>query len=144
MNMDISLSGDAININGKSYDFSNIKGSYIINRQMLKLMYAFLGLFVLVIVESVALNTLFMLFGLPPMADHALILVLVLMAYPYFLMGRTILRKYYFPELVLMVDGKVVLRLVEWPRYRSLVETIRGKLTNIKVTVPMNPLFVGR
>ena len=138
MNADISLSVDTININGQSYDLNRVEGSYIINRQMLKLLYALLGLLVLVVFVLVVFTTLFAMASVP---GNVIYLVLALMVYPSFLIGRAILKKYYFPELVLMINGIVVLRIVEWPRYRSVVETIRGRVTNIKVSYPLNPQF---
>ncbi len=141
MNANFSLSADTININGQSYDLNRVEGSYIINRQMIKLLYAFLGLFVLIIVVLVAFITLFQMTSVPL---NVVYLVLVFMVYPSFLIGRTILKRFYVPELVIMSDGIVILRIVEWPRNRPVVETIRNRVTNIKVSYPLNPLFGGR
>ena len=141
MNADISLSVDTININGQSYDLNRVEGSYIINRQMLKLLYALLGLLVLVVFVLVVFTTLFAMASVP---GNVIYLVLALMVYPSFLIGRTILKRFYVPELVIMFDGIVILRIVEWPRNRPVVETIRNRVTNIKVSYPLNPLFGGR
>ena len=141
MNANFSLSADTININGQSYDLNRVEGSYIINRQMLKLLYALLGLLVLVVFVLVVFTTLFAMASVP---GNVIYLVLALMVYPSFLIGRTILKRFYVPELVIMSDGIVILRIVEWPRNRPVVETIRNRVTNIKVSYPLNPLFGGR
>ncbi len=141
MNANFSLSVDTININGQSYDLNRVEGSYIINRQMLKLLYALLGLLVLVVFVLVVFTTLFAMASVP---GNVIYLVLALMVYPSFLIGRTILKRFYVPELVIMSDGIVILRIVEWPRNRPVVETIRNRVTNIKVSYPLNPLFGGR
>ena len=141
MNANFSLSVDTININGQSYDLNRVEGSYIINRQMLKLLYALLGLLVLVVFVLVVFTTLFAMASVP---GNVIYLVLALMVYPSFLIGRTILKRFYVPELVIMFDGIVILRIVEWPRNRPVVETIRNRVTNIKVSYPLNPLFGGR
>jgi hypothetical protein len=108
---------------------------------MLKLLYALLGLLVLVVFVLVVFTTLFAMASVP---GNVIYLVLALMVYPSFLIGRTILKRFYVPELVIMSDGIVILRIVEWPRNRPVVETIRNRVTNIKVSYPLNPLFGGR
>ena len=141
MNANFSLSTDTLSINGQSYDLNRVEGSFIIKRQMIKLLYAFLGLFVLINAVLVAFITLFAMASVP---GNVIYLVLALMVYPSFLIGRTILKRFYVPELVIMSDGIVILRIVEWPRNRPVVETIRNRVTNIKVSYPLNPLFGGR
>lgn len=141
MNANVSLTPDAIIINGNSYDLRSVEGSFIVKRQMIKLMYAFLGLFVLIVVVLVAFITLTQVTSAPVNLYY---LVLVLMAYPSFLIGRAILKRYYVPELVLMYNERVILRIVEWPRNRPVVETIRNRVNNIKISFPLNPLFGAR
>lgn len=135
MNTDISLSANTLNISGKSYELESVEGSYIINRQTLKLLYAFMGLFWLVFLVLIAFITLTQVTSIPGNLSY---LVLVLMVYPSFLIGRAILKRFYFPELVLTSNGKVVLRIVEWPKYHSIIETIKGRVTNIKVSYPLD------
>lgn len=141
MNADVSLTSDAIVINGNSYDLRSVEGSFIIKRQMIKLLYAFLGLLVLIIAVLVGFITLTQVTSVPGNLSY---LVLALMAYPSFLIGRTILKRFYIPELVVMSNGIVILRIVEWPRNKPVVETIRSRVTNIKVSYPLNPLFGAR
>ena len=71
-------------------------------------------------------------------------LMLVLMAYPSFLLGRAILKRYYVPELVLMYNERVIFRIVEWLRNRPVVETTRNRINNIKISYPIVLLFGAR
>ena len=140
MNVNVSIASNTITINDENYDLDNVEGSYIINRQMIKVLYAFLGLFFLVFFVLVAFITLTQVTSVPGNLSY---LVLALMAYPSFIIGRTILKKFYFPELVLRSNGKIVLRMVEWPKYRSTIETIRCRITNIKITYRIIPQIGG-
>lgn len=140
MNMNISISDDTITINERKYDLDSIEGNYIINRQMIKVLYAFLGLFLLVVFVLVAFITVTQVTSVNGNLSY---LVLALMAYPSFIIGRTILKRFYFPELVLMSNGKILLRIVEWPKYRSTIETIRSRITNIKVSYHIRPQIGG-
>jgi hypothetical protein len=141
MNADVSLTSDTIVINGNSYDLRNVEGSFIIKRQMIKLIYAFLGLVWLIVAVLVAFITLTQVTSVPGNLSY---LVLALMAYPSFLIGRAIMKRFYVPELVIMSNGIVILRIVEWPRNRPVVETIRNRVTNIKISYPLNPLYGAR
>jgi hypothetical protein len=141
MNADVSLTSDTIVINGNSYDLRNVEGSFIIKRQMIKLIYAFLGLVWLIVAVLVAFITLTQVTPVPGNLSY---LVLALMAYPSFLIGRAIMKRFYVPELVIMSNGIVILRIVEWPRNRPVVETIRNRVTNIKISYPLNPLYGAR
>ena len=141
MNADVSLTSDTIVINGNSYDLRNVEGSFIIKRQMIKLIYAFLGLVWLIVAVLVAFITLTQVTFVPGNLSY---LVLALMAYPSFLIGRAIMKRFYVPELVIMSNGIVILRIVEWPRNRPVVETIRNRVTNIKISYPLNPLYGAR
>ena len=141
MNADVSLTSDTIVINGNSYDLRNVEGSFIIKRQMIKLIYAFLGLVWLIVAVLVAFITLTQITSVPGNLSY---LVLALMAYPSFLIGRAIMKRFYVPELVIMSNGIVILRIVEWPRNRPVVETIRNRVTNIKISYPLNPLYGAR
>jgi len=134
MNIEFSMTDDTISINNVNYRLKDIEGNYIINRQMLKLIYAFLGLFVLVMLIMVGFVTLTQLTSVPLNVGY---FVLILMVYPSFLIGKGIMRMYYFPELVLTFNGKVVFRMIEWPKYKTTVETIRNRVANIKVRYPM-------
>lgn len=136
MNVAIAFSDDTISINNVNYKLEDVEGNYIIRRQMLKLLYAFAGLFLLLEFIYLSSMSLFLYLSIPIVETN---LVLLLMIYPYFLIGKKIMRKYYFPELVLTTNGIVVLRMIEWPKYKTTVATIRSRVKNIRINYYVDP-----